>query len=225
MNDTIRVDIWSDIACPWCYIGTKRFRAGIEAFQEKFPEVQFEVEGHSYELAPDTPENFAGSEIDYLTKHKGMSREQVTEMLEQMTGMAAAEGITFDFDKLRHSNTQAAHRVLHLAKEQGAYEVVLDRLFRAYFAEGVSMSDPDALAEVLDEVGLDPDEVRDAFEDENFGDAVERDITRARMLGVNGVPFYLINEKYGISGAQQPEMFVSAFEQVIELEAGGGIDE
>ncbi|MGO3147999.1 MAG: DsbA family oxidoreductase [Leucobacter sp.] len=225
MSEIIRVDIWSDIACPWCYIGTKRFRAGVAQFQKDFPEVEFEIEGHSYELAPDTPLNFEGSEIDFLTKHKGMPREQVEQMLEQMTGMAAAEGITFDFDKMQHANTSAVHRVLHLAKEQGAYEDVLDRLFRAYFAEGMNMNDVDALAEMLDEVGLDPDEVRDAFEDEELGEAVEKDITRARMLGVTGVPYYLINEKYGVSGAQQPEIFASAFEQVLTLEANGGPEE
>lgn len=225
VNETIRVDIWSDIACPWCYIGAKRFQAGIAQFQKDNPDVEFEIEGHSYELAPDTPLAFEGSEIDFLVKHKGMAREQVEQMLEQMTGMAAAEGVTFDFEKVQHSNTAAAHRVLHLAKEQGIYHEVLNRLFEAYFGEGVNVSDPDALAEILEPIGLDPDEVRDAFEDEEYGEAVERDITRARMLGVNGVPFYLINEKYGVSGAQQPEVFASAFEQVLALAAGGDTDE
>lgn len=224
MNE-IRVDIWSDIACPWCYIGTKRFNAGVAQFKKDNPDVEFEIEGHSYELAPDTPLEFEGSEIDFLVKHKGMPREQVEQMLEQMTGMAAAEGVTLNFEKVQHSNTAAAHRVLHLAKEQGIYHEVLERLFEAYFSEGVNISDPEVLATVLDSVGLDPDEVRDAFVDEEYGEAVERDITRARMLGVSGVPFYLINEKYGVSGAQQPEMFVSAFEQVLELAAGGETDE
>lgn len=219
MSNTIRIDIWSDIACPWCYIGANRFRKAVEQFRTDNPEVEFEIEGHSYELAPDTPLNFEGSEIDFLVKHKGMPREQVEDMLGQMTAMAAAEGITFDFDKVAHSNTAAAHRVLHLAKEQGIYDEVLARLFKAYFEEGINVGDPEQIAKVVDEVGLDPDEVRDAFEDEGFGEAVESDITRARMLGVTGVPFYLINEKYGVSGAQQPEMFVSAFEQVLTLEA------
>ncbi|GAA2833078.1 putative DsbA family dithiol-disulfide isomerase [Leucobacter komagatae] len=219
MSNTIRIDIWSDIACPWCYIGANRFRKAVEQFRTDNPEVEFEIEGHSYELAPDTPLNFEGSEIDFLVKHKGMPREQVEDMLGQMTAMAAAEGITFDFDRVAHSNTAAAHRVLHLAKEQGIYDEVLARLFKAYFEEGVNVGDPEQIAKVVDEVGLDPDEVRDAFEDEGFGESVESDITRARMLGVTGVPFYLINEKYGVSGAQQPEMFVSAFEQVLTLEA------
>ncbi len=219
MSNTIRIDIWSDIACPWCYIGANRFRTAVAQFQADNPEVEFEIEGHSYELAPDTPLNFEGSEIDFLVKHKGMPREQVEDMLGQMTAMAAAEGITFDFGKVAHSNTAAAHRVLHLAKEQGIYDEVLARLFKAYFEEGVNVGDPEQIAKVVDAVGLDPDEVRDAFEDEGYGEAVESDITRARMLGVTGVPFYLINEKYGVSGAQQPEMFVSAFEQVLTLEA------
>lgn len=222
MSETIRIDIWSDIACPWCYIGSHRFKAGIEQFQKANPDVEFEIEGHSYELAPDTPLNFEGSEIDFLSKHKGMPRAQVEEMLGQMTSMAAAEGITFDFSILKHANTAAAHRVLHLAKEQGVYDEVLERLFRAYFAEGINVGDAESLAALAEEVGLDPDEVRDAFADEEYGEAVERDITRARMLGVTGVPFYLINEKYGISGAQQPELFASAFEQVLGLEAGEG---
>ncbi|GAA1322819.1 DsbA family oxidoreductase [Leucobacter albus] len=221
MSNTIRIDIWSDIACPWCYLGANRFRSAVAQFQAANPEVEFEIEGHSYELAPDTPLNFDGSEVDFLVKHKGMPREQVEDMLGQMTAMASAEGITFDFDRVAHTNTQAAHRVLHLAKQQGIYDEVLARLFKAYFEEGVNVSDPEQVGAVLDEVGLNPEEVHDAFEDESFGEAVDQDITRARMLGVTGVPFYLINEKYGVSGAQQPEMFVSAFEQVLTLEAEG----
>lgn len=219
MSNTIRVDIWSDIACPWCYIGEQRFREGIARFQRQNSEVEFEVEAHSYELAPDTPDEFSGSEVEFLVKHKGMPAEQVTQMLEQMTQLAASEGIEFNFDRLRHANTRRAHRVLHLAKEQGLQSEMQERLFRAYFSEGRQVSDVETLAELGEEVGLDAEEVRDAFEDEGYGDAVDRDITRARMLGVSGVPFYLVNEKYGISGAQQPEMFASAFEQVLELEA------
>lgn len=219
MSNTIRVDIWSDIACPWCYIGEQRFREGVARFQRQNPDVEFEVEAHSYELAPDTPDEFSGSEVEFLVKHKGMPAEQVTQMLEQMTQLAASEGIEFNFDRLRHANTRRAHRVLHLAKEQGLQSEMQERLFRAYFSEGRQVSDVETLAELGEEVGLDADEVRDAFEDEGYGDAVDRDITRARMLGVNGVPFYLVNEKYGISGAQQPDMFASAFEQVLELEA------
>ncbi len=217
MTDILRVDIWSDIACPWCYIGKRRFAAGLAQFAEQHPEIEVEVEQHSYELAPDTPDDYDGSEVDFLVKHKGMPREQVEQMLEQMTAMAELEGIEFDFAKLRHANTLRAHRVLHLAKEQGLQAEMQERLFRAYFTEGRLVSDPDTLAELGEEVGLDAEEVRDVFDDDKYGDAVELDITRARMLGVSGVPFYLVEQKYGISGAQSPETFASALDRVLEL--------
>ncbi len=217
MHDTIHVDIWSDIACPWCYIGKHRFAAGVAEFARQHPEIEVEVESHSYELAPDTPDDYRGSEVDFLTKHKGMPRERVEEMLEQMTQMAALEGIEFDFGILRHANTGRAHRVLHLAKSQGLQAELQERLFRAYFGEGRELGDPEVLAELGEEVGLDADEVRDAIDDEEYADAVERDITRARMLGVTGVPFFLIEEKYGVSGAQSAETFASVLDRVLEL--------
>ncbi|GAB2550352.1 protein disulfide isomerase FrnE [Leucobacter ruminantium] len=224
VNEKIRVDIWSDIACPWCYIGKHRFEAGVAALRKRRPDVEFEVESHSYELAPDTPLDFAGSEVDFLVRHKGMPAAQVEQMLGQMTALAASEGIEFDFDRVKHANTARAHRVLHLAKREGVQQAVQERLFRAYFAEGEDMSDPDTLARLGAEAGLDPDAVRAALDDDELGSAVEADITRARMLGVTGVPFFLIDQKYGVSGAQTADAFAGAFEQVLglrEAEAAG----
>jgi len=220
MNDTLRVDIWSDIACPWCYIGKHRFEAGVAEFARQNPDIEIEVESHSFELAPDTPDHYDGSEIDFLTTHKGMPREQVAQMLEQMTKMAELEGITFDFEKLRHANTSRAHRVLHLAKSQGLQAEMQDRLFRAYFAEGRQLADVDTLAELGEEVGLDAEEVREAYDDEDFEAAVERDVTRARMLGVNGVPYFLFEEKYAVSGAQSAETFANVLAQVLSFRTG-----
>lgn len=221
MSETIRVDIWSDIACPWCYLGKHRFEAGVAVFTDRHPDVDVEVESHSYELAPDTPDEYAGSEVDFLTKHKGMPREQVEQMLAQMTQFAESEGIVFDFSKLRHANTRRAHRVLHLAKDQGLQAEMQERLFRAYFGEGREVSDPDVLAELGEEVGLDPDEVRDAFEDEELGEAVDRDITRARMLGVSGVPFFLFDHKYAVPGAQSADAFADVLGQVLGFQRAG----
>jgi predicted DsbA family dithiol-disulfide isomerase len=218
MSETIRVDIWSDIACPWCFLGKHRFEEGVAAFKEQHPDVEIEVESHSYELAPDTPDGYEGSEIDFLVKHKGMPREQVEQMLGQMTEMAAAEGVVFDFDRLHHANTRRAHRVLHLAKDQGLQAEMQERLFRAYFSEGREVSDPDTLAELGKEVGLDPDEVRDAFDDEELGEAVDRDITRAKMLGISGVPFFLFDSKYAVPGAQQPAAFTDVLGQVLRFQ-------
>lgn len=220
MSETIRVDIWSDIACPWCYLGKHRFESGVAAFRASHPEVDVLVESHSFELAPDTPLDFSGSEVDFLVKHKGMPREQVEQMLSQMTEMAAAEGVVFDFDRVKHANTRRAHRVLHLAKVRGLQSETMQRLFRAYFEQGEDMSDPEALARLGEEVGLNADEVRAALDSEEYGEAVDRDITRAQMLGVNGVPFFLIEEKYGVSGAQSAEAFAGAFEQVLGLVRG-----
>lgn len=217
MNDTLRVDIWSDIACPWCYIGKHRFEVGLSEFKKQYPDLEIEVESHSYELAPDTPDHYEGSEIDFLTTHKGMPRERVEEMLEQMTKMAALEGLEFDFENLQHANTSRAHRVLHLAKSQGLQAEMQERLFRAYFSEGRRVSDVETLAELGEEVGLDSDEVRDAYNDEEYEDDVEKDIARARMLGVNGVPYFLFEEKYAVSGAQPAETFTDVLEQVMNL--------
>lgn len=216
---TIRVDIWSDIACPWCFIGKRRFEAGVAAFAEARPDVAVESEYHSFELAPDTPDNFAGSEIDFLVKHKGMPRERVEEMLGQMTTMAEAEGLHYRFDQVQHVNTLRAHRVLHLAKAKGLQHAAVERLLAAYFEEGRNLASEDELVELGAEVGLAEADVRAALQDPATADAVQEDITRARMLGINGVPFYLLESKYGISGAQSPESFVSVFEQVLEREA------
>lgn len=217
MNETLHVDIWSDIACPWCFIGKRRFERGVAQFREQHPDVEIETEARSFELAPDTPESFTGNEVDFLVKHKGMPREQVEQMLEQMTQMAALEGIEFNFERLKHVNTARAHRVLHLAKEQGAEDEMRERLFSAYFTEGRDLSDVDTLAELGEEVRLDPEEVTDAFDDEGYADAVERDITRARMLNVHSVPFFLIEGKYGVPGARSADEFAGALERVLEL--------
>ena len=221
MSETIRVDIWSDIACPWCYIGKHRFEAGVQAFTAAHPDVTIEVESHSFELAPDTPLDFQGSEVDFLVTHKGMPAAQVEQMLGQMTEMAAAEGITFDFSRVQHANTRRAHRVLHLAKAEGVQQELQERLFRAYFAEGADMSNADTLAALGQEIGLDPDAVRAALEDDALGAQVDSDITRAQMLGINGVPFFLLDQKYGVSGAQPADAFENVLAQVLELSRAG----
>ncbi|MEB4613955.1 DsbA family oxidoreductase [Leucobacter sp. M11] len=216
---TIRVDIWSDIACPWCFIGKRRFEAGVAAFVAQRPDVAVESEYHSFELAPDTPDTFEGSEIDFLVTHKGMPRAKVEEMLAQMTEMAQAEGLAYRFDRVQHVNTLRAHRVLHLAKAQGLQHEAVERLLAAYFEEGRNLASDDELAALGAEVGLAEADVRAALQDPATAEAVQDDITRARMLGISGVPFYLLESKYGVSGAQSPESFVSVFEQVLEREA------
>src|SRR5690349_6627435 len=150
MSDVIKVDVWSDIACPWCYIGKRKFEAGAEAFGGAV-----EVEYHSFELAPDTPVDFAGSEIDFLVQHKGFPAEQIKPMLDRVSGIAAEVGLDYDFDALQHTNTIKAHQLLHFAKAHGKQVEMKERLLRAYFVEGRHVGRDSDLADLAAEIGLD----------------------------------------------------------------------
>ena len=150
MSDVIKVDVWSDIACPWCYIGKRKFELGAEGFD-------VEVEYHSFELSPDTPVDFDGSAADFLAKHKGMPIEQVRPMLAQVTAIAAEVGLDYDYDALQHTNTVKAHQLLHFAKAQGQQIEMKERLLRAYFVEGKHVGRTEDLADLAAEVGLDRD--------------------------------------------------------------------
>jgi len=220
MSETIRVDIWSDIACPWCYIGSHRFRAGVERFKQAHPDIELEVEGHSYELSPDLPADFDGDAAEYFAQ-KGFPPEQLEQMHAQLAALAAAEGIEVDFERVQHANTATAHRVLQLAKRKGRYDEASARMYRAYFVEGAHMRDVDAIAAAMAEIGLDPDEVRAAFADDELGRAVDQDVTRARMLGATGVPFFLFDQKYAVPGAQGADVFADVLNRVLELQRGG----
>jgi predicted DsbA family dithiol-disulfide isomerase len=130
-REAIRVDTWSDIACPWCYIGKRKFEAGVAEFGD-----EVEVVYHSFELSPDTPVDFEGDETDFLAGHKGIPREQVAGMLERVTGIAAGVGLHYDYAALKHTNTVKAHQLVHYAKARGRQLEMKERLFRAYFVEG-----------------------------------------------------------------------------------------
>ena len=222
MSEPIKVDVWSDIACPWCYIGKRKFEEGVRRFaaSASSPDAgsgeapAVEVTYHSFELAPDTPVDFEGSEVDFLAHHKGLPEEQVHQMLERVTGIAASVGLEYDFSSVRHTKTLKAHQVLHLAKAHGLQLEVAERLFRAYFVEGRHVGHDAELAELAAEAGLDRDEVLAALADGRFAGDVEADIAQARAYGINGVPFYVLEGRYGVSGAQDPEVFANALRQV-----------
>ncbi|MGW9265239.1 DsbA family oxidoreductase [Gordonia terrae] len=216
MSAPITVDIWSDIACPWCYIGKRKFEAGLAEFAGRD---DVEVTYHSFELAPDTPVDFDGSEVDFLVRHKGMPAQQVEGMLEQVTGIAAEVGLDYDFDSLQHTKTLKAHEALHFAKERGRQLDLVERLFKAYFEEGRHVGRPDELADLAADIGLDRDEVIAALDSGAYAPAVAADIDQARAYGISGVPFFVINGKYGVSGAQAPEIFTQALDKVY-AEAG-----
>jgi predicted DsbA family dithiol-disulfide isomerase len=212
VTSPIKIDIWSDIACPWCYIGKRHLEGGLAALGDDAPEV--EIEYHSFELAPDTPVDFDGSEVDFLAGHKGLPAAQVEQMLERVTGIAAAAGLDYDFDELKHTKTLKAHELLHFAKDQGRQLELSERLFRAYFTEGRHVGRIDELVELAAEVGLDADAAREALESGRYGSDVQADIAQAGAYGIQGVPFFVFEGKYGVSGAQPAEVFAQVLTQV-----------
>ncbi|MFS0893927.1 DsbA family protein [Microbacterium sp. 179-I 3D3 NHS] len=211
MTEPISIDIWSDIACPWCYIGKRNLEKGLEATASDDDAPQVTITFHSFELSPDTPVDFDGDEIDFLAGHKGMPRAQVEQMLSNVTGVAANAGLEYRFDLLQHTNTVKAHELLHFAKAEGLQHEMEERLMSAYFTEGRHVGRVDDLVTLATEVGLAADAAREALETERYLPAVRQDQAQARAYGIQGVPFFVIDGQYGISGAQPP----AAFENVL----------
>ena len=211
MTSALAVDIWSDIACPWCFLGKRRFERALERFDRPV-----EVEYHAFELAPDTPVDFEGSEIDFLVRYKGMPPDQVEQMLARMTGLGAGEGLRYDFTALRHTRTLLAHQAIQHARTKGRQAELVERLFHAYFEEGRHVGHADELAALAEDVGLDGAELRDALADGTHEKAVAEDIALAHELGINGVPFYVLDGRYAVSGAQSSDVFRMALARVAD---------
>jgi len=208
MTDKITIDVWSDIACPWCYIGKRNLETGLAQTAADPDAPQVEVTFHSFELSPDTPVDFEGDELDFLAGHKGMPRERVREMLDQVTGVAAGSGLEYRFDLLQHTNTVKAHELLHFAKAQGRQNEMAERLMSAYFTEGKHVGRVDDLVALAAEVGFDADEVRDALESSRHLADVRADQAQAQAYGIQG------DGKYGVSGAQPADAFAQITRQV-----------
>lgn len=208
----IKVDVWSDIACPWCYIGKRKLEAAVGEFQASGGEV--EVEYHSFLLNPDMPVDYQGGQAEYLSKHKGLPLAQVSQMSERITQIAASVGLKYDFENQIMTNTTMAHRLLHLAKEQGLQHQMKERLMAAHFVEAKHVGTIESLADLAAEVGISRGDVVSALESNAYQQAVENDISDAKDMGITGVPFFVINQKYGISGAQDSMVLLDAFKQV-----------
>ena len=200
----IQIDVWSDVACPWCYIGKRNLESGIAGFTAAPVEVVY----HSFELAPDTPVEFTGSEVEFLMSHRGVSADQARAMIDRVVGIARTAGLEYDYDALQHTNTLKAHELLHYAKERGLQLEMKERLLSAYFVDGRHVGRVEDLADLAAEVGLDRDDVVRSLEAGEYSDSVRIDMVQARQYGINGVPFFVIDSRYGISGAQPPEVFV-----------------
>jgi predicted DsbA family dithiol-disulfide isomerase len=215
VNEAIKVDIWSDIQCPWCYIGKRKFEAAVAAFGG-----DVEVEYHSFELAPDTPVDFEGTPLDYLSERKGISRAQAQTMVDRVVGIAASVGLDYHYDTIHQTNTVLAHEVLHLARAHGRQAELKERLLAAYFVEGRHVGRIEDLADLAAEVGIDRDEAVAALTDHRYLGDVKADVAQAAAYGINGVPFFVFDDRYGVSGAQESSTFLQVLEQVAaEVEA------
>ena len=206
----MKIEIWSDIACPWCFIGKRRFETALEGFEHKD---QIDVEWRSYQLDPTLPEHYDGTETEYLSRMKGMPQDQVKQMFGHVTAQAAGEGLNYDFDSVVVANSFTAHRFLHLAKEHGVMDQAKEALLSGHFEQGKDIGDAEYLVGIGVELGIPETEIRETLAGDRFAAEVRADIAEARALGVNGVPFFVLDRKYGISGAQPAEAFAQAIRQ------------
>jgi predicted DsbA family dithiol-disulfide isomerase len=209
MSERIKVDIWSDVQCPWCYIGKRKFEAGAVEFGE-----DVDVEYHSYELAPDTPVDFVGGPVEYLSERKGLPRDQVKQMLANVTEVAESVGLHYAYDDVKQTNTIKAHELIHYAKNKGRQLEMKERLLAAYFVEGRHIGRIDDLADLAAERAFDRADVVRSLTEAEFLPDVKADQAQANEYGIRGVPFFVIDGKYGVSGAQEAATFAQILQQV-----------
>lgn len=206
----MKVEIWSDVMCPFCYIGKRRFESGLEQFEGR---KDIEVEWKSFQLNPDMKTDPSKNINQYLSEVKGWSPEQAKQMNARVTEMAAAEGLHYDFDRAVVANSFDAHRLLQFAKTRGLGDQLEELLFRSYFTQGGNIADHATLLELATEAGLDRDDTAAVLSAETFADGVQKDIYEAAQIGVQGVPYFVFNDRYAVSGAQAAETFLGALQK------------
>lgn len=206
----MKIEIWSDVVCPFCYIGKRKLEKALAKFPQK---EEIELEWKSFQLNPDLKTNPDLSTLEYLAESKGWSLEQAREISSQVAGMAESEGLTFNFDNAVVANTKNAHRLIHLAKSVGKGGEMKERLLKAYFTEGLNIDDSETLVSLGIDIGLEEEIIKKLLESNQYEDAVDQDIYESRLLGVKGVPFFVLDRKLGISGAQPDEVFTQTLEK------------
>jgi predicted DsbA family dithiol-disulfide isomerase len=211
MSARLKIDVWSDIACPWCFIGKRR----LEAALREFPDAdQVAIEWRSFELDPRAPRvrDKSLSHNERLAKKYGVTVERAQAMNDRLMGVAAEEGLAFDFQRIQSGNTFDAHRLLHLAKARGVQDQVKERFMHAYLCEGEPIGEPEALQRLAVDAGLDAEEVQAVLATDQFADEVRADQREAGALGVDGVPFFRIG-RYGAAGAQPAQLLLQILER------------
>ncbi len=201
----MKIEIWSDVMCPFCYIGKRKFEAALEQFENK---ANVEVVWKSFQLNPNMKTDSGKSITEYLAEIKGWSIKQAQEMNAHVTNMAKEVGLHYDFDKAIVANSFDAHRLIQLAKKHGKGDEAEEHLFKAYFTEGKNTDDHSTLIEIGISIGLNEIEVKQVLASDQFADDVNKDILEAQQIGVRGVPFFVVDRKYGVSGAQPSEIFL-----------------
>lgn len=213
MNSTtprMTIEIWSDVMCPFCYIGKRKFETALEQFNHRS---NIDIVWKSFQLAPDLKINPDKNIHQFLAEHKGISLEQATDMNNQMTQIAKQVGLQYNFDNAIPANSFNAHRFSHLAKQYGLQNEAEEHLFKAYFIEGKNIDDISTLVQLGAAIGLDVTETKTVLESNEYANDVHQDIYEAQQVGVRGVPFFVLDRKYAISGAQDSETFLQAIDK------------
>ncbi len=203
------VEVWSDIVCPWCYLGKRRLEAALGRFEHGD---EVEVVWRSFELDPAAPRHRALGPKEHLEQKYGMSGEQVEASWARLTGLAAAEGLEYHLDRTQGGSSFDAHRVLQLAAGHELQGAVKERFLRGYFTEGAAIGEPEVIEALAVEAGLPQPEVADVLATDRFAQAVREDEDRARLHGISGVPFFALDNRFGVSGAQSTDVLVEALE-------------
>jgi predicted DsbA family dithiol-disulfide isomerase len=201
----VRIDIWSDIVCPWCYIGKRRFEQALGRFEGR---ASVDIIHHSFQLNPAAPRDRTTDRREMLMRKYRLSAQQVEEMDARMTQTAAAEGLDYHLTGTVSGNTFDAHQLVHFAHEHHRQDEMLERLYRAYFVDQRPIFDPSSLAVLAGEIGLDQTDAAAALSDGRYATLVDQDMETARRLGITGVPFFVIDQRLGVSGAQSPEVLL-----------------
>jgi predicted DsbA family dithiol-disulfide isomerase len=211
----MQVEIWSDVVCPWCYLGTHRLHQALAQFEHRD---DVEVHHRSFQLDPTAAPGTGETVVAALAARYGRTPAQVEQMQAEMTDRAAADGLVFELADQRTGNTFDAHRLLHLAAARGREAELVDILFRAHFSRHRSVFDHDSLADLAADAGLDRVEAAQVLAGDEYGDAVRADLAQAQAYGITGVPYFVIDARFGISGAQPTDVLLAALEQTYEAD-------
>ncbi|KFE99053.1 DsbA family oxidoreductase [Chryseobacterium luteum] len=206
----MKIEIWSDVMCPFCYIGKNNFEQALEKLPFKN---EVEIEWKSFQLDPTLDASKPQSTIEYFKEKKGFPAEQASQMIAQVAQMGKGAGIDFNFEKALVINTFAAHKLLHLAKKHGKSSEMEEALFKAHFTDGKNVGDVEELISLAEKTGIDNDEARRALTSDEFNYEINQDIQEAKNNGISSVPFFVLNGKYAVSGAQPAEVFADALQQ------------